>query len=73
MNNTLDRETALDLLDEIDEYRRNHQNEALDPSDWCMRAIEAIIAKRAGYLSRYDWTEDLKARPSSYAEYINTP
>lgn len=62
----LDKGIALELLDEIDEFRRNHQDEKKDPSDFCMRAIEAIIAKRCGMPSRADWTGELKARPSRY-------
>lgn len=62
----LEKNVALELLDEIDEFRRNHQDEKKDPSDFCMRAIEAIIAKRCGMPSRADWTGELKARPSRY-------
>ena len=62
----LDKTTALELLDEIDEFRRNHQNAKKDPPDYCMRVIEAIIARKAGYTSRADWTGDLKAVPSRY-------
>lgn len=61
----------LDLLDEIDEFRRNHQNEKRDPSDFCMRSIEAIIARRAGYSSRADWTGALKAMKSRYARDLS--
>ena len=61
----LDKGIALELLDEIDEFRRNHQD-AKNLSDFCMRAIEAIIAKRCGMPSRADWTGELKARPSRY-------
>lgn len=62
----LDKKFTLDLLDEIDEFRRNHQDEKKAPSDFCMRAIEAIIAKRCGMPIRADWTGELKARPSRY-------
>jgi hypothetical protein len=57
---------ALDLLDEIDKFRREHQDEKSNPSDFCMRTIEAIIAKRAGYESRADWTDDLKSGNTQY-------
>lgn len=56
---------ALDILDKLDEFRRNHQNEKQHPSDWCMRAMEAIVAEAAGYTSRNDWTDTLKESPES--------
>lgn len=56
----MEKEQALELLDEIDKFRREHQNEKTWPSDLCMRAIEAIVARSAGYTSRSDWTDDLK-------------
>lgn len=62
----LSREQALDILDELDEFRRNHQNERKAPSDYCMRVMEAIVAKRAGYKSRADWTDELKQIPGAY-------
>ena len=56
---------VLDILDKLDEFRRNHQNERQHPSDWCMRCMEAIVAKAAGYPDRNDWTDALKGNPES--------
>lgn len=56
---------ALGLLDELDEFRRRHQNSTLHPSDWCMRVIEAIVARAFGYETRNSWTELLDADPQS--------
>lgn len=55
----------LALLDQLDEFRRNHQNEKQHPSDWCMRVMEALVAEAAGYESRSDWTSVLTADPES--------
>lgn len=55
----------LKLLDKLDEFRRNHQNQAKDPSDYCMRVMEAIIAREAGYKSRSDWTDALRNTPET--------
>lgn len=66
----LSREQALDLLDEMDEFRRNHQDSRKDPSDYCMRVLEAIVARRAGYNDRHCWQEDLKSIPSLYRRDI---
>ena len=62
----MDKVDILVLLDEIDEFRRNHQNERESPPDWCMRAIEAIIAERAGFKSRTGWTSILKDGDTRY-------
>ena len=66
----LDKITAIDILDELDEFRRNHQNEKTSPSDFCMRAFEAIIAKRAGFMSRCEWTDELKKTNTRYSRDI---
>lgn len=39
--------SPLELLDELDAFRRGHQDERLHPSDWCMRCMEAIVARPA--------------------------
>lgn len=62
MPNNID---MLDLLDQLDEFRRNHQDQRKDPSDWCMRVMEAIVARAAGYESRADWTDALRSNESS--------
>lgn len=56
---------ALELLDELDQFRRQHQDSALHPPDWCMRVMEAIVARAFGYESRNSWTEQLLANPQS--------
>ena len=56
---------VLDILDKLDEFRRAHQNEKRHPADWCMRAMEAIVAEAAGYTNRNDWTDALRENPAS--------
>lgn len=64
----------LSLLDEMDEFRRSHQDERESPSDYCMRVMEAIVAKAAGYSNRNEWTDALKARPcSKYSQDLKDP
>jgi hypothetical protein len=46
---------ALEVLAEMEEFRKNNQNEKKSPSDFCMRCLEAILAKAAGYGSRMEW------------------
>lgn len=55
----------LAVLDEMDKFRREHQNSSQHPSDWCMRCMEAILAKAAGYESRNAWTGELWADDNS--------
>lgn len=57
--------SPLEVLDELDEFRRGHQNERLYPSDWCMRCMEAIVARACGFEGRNNWTEALAADPST--------
>ena len=57
--------SPLELLDELDAFRRGHQDERLHPSDWCMRCMEAIVARACGFGSRADWTGALSAAPST--------
>lgn len=62
---------VLDILDQMDAFRRRHENDK-SPSDWCMRCMEAILAKAAGYESRTDWTDALNADESTeYHRYLN--
>lgn len=56
---------TLELLDELDQFRRSHQNDQQHPSDWCMRVMEAIVAKAAGFDSRCEWTDALRANENS--------
>ena len=62
----------LKVLDEMDRFRREHQNEKVSPSDYCMRAMEAIVASAAGYENRNEWTDALKSdNTSEYSKYVN--
>ena len=57
--------SPLELLDELDAFRRGHQDERLHPSDWCMRCMEAIVARACGFEGRSEWNEALSADPST--------
>ena len=35
---------VLKVLDEMDKFRREHQDEKISSPDWCMRVLEAILA-----------------------------
>lgn len=61
----LDETTALTLLDRMEQFRRHHQNEHIDPADYCMRVLSAIIAEAAGMKERAKWTEKLRQMPDS--------
>jgi len=50
---------ALEVLAEMEAFRKRHENDK-SPSDWCMRCLEAILAKAAGYENRMVWIEDLQ-------------
>ncbi len=66
--------SPLELLDKLDEFRRRHQNDKLHPSDWCMRAMEAIVAEAFGFEGRNSWTEALRADESSrYSRDLQDP
>lgn len=56
---------ALQVLDKMDKFRRDHQNEKIAHADYCMRFMEAIVAEAAGYSNRNEWTEILKADKST--------
>lgn len=58
---------VLDVLDQMDEFRRNHYFDKQPTPDFYMRAMEAILAKAAGYDSRSEWTEALKNSKSRYS------
>ena len=53
------------VLDEMERTRHRHQHEH-PRADWCMRVMEAILAREAGYTNRNDWTEELKQIPGSF-------
>lgn len=50
---------ALEVLAEMEEFRKRNQDERKSPSDFCMRCMQAILAKAAGYESRIDWSEEI--------------
>lgn len=50
---------VLAVLDEMDAFRRKHENDKPATPDWCMRCMEAILAKAAGYDNRMSWTDAL--------------
>ena len=54
---------VMSTLAEMEQFRISHQNERQHPADWCMRCMQAIVAKKAGYKSRNDWTEILAVEP----------
>ena len=56
----LDRALALQILDEMDAIRRKHYGALPPPCDYYLRAMEAVVARAAGYDSRSDWTDALK-------------
>lgn len=63
---------VLDVLDQMDEFRRNHYFDKQPTPDFYMRAMEAMLAKAAGYNSRSEWTEALKNTNSRYKrDYTN--
>lgn len=59
----------LKILGEMDAFRRAHQDQQKDPSDYCMRVMEAIVARAAGFSGRSEWTDQPKADPrTKYAK-----
>ena len=66
--------TPLQILDELDDFRRRHQNDRHHPSDWCMRVMEAIVAEAFGFEGRSSWTGALAADPNSrYYKDLHKP
>ena len=57
----LERGLALQMLDQMDTIRRKHAGSLPHPCDYYMRVMEAVIARAAGYKSRNEWTDALKA------------
>lgn len=56
---------ALAVLDDLDKFRRTHQDDRRHPSDWCMRVMEAIVAEAAEFRSRAAWADALLADPAT--------
>ena len=57
----------LDVLDQMDSFRRRHYRDEQPRPDYYMRALEAILARAAGFESRTEWTSALKETNSEYA------
>lgn len=56
---------VLAVLDEMDAFRRKHKDDKPATPDWCMRCMEAILAKAAGYNDRMSWTDELIEDPKT--------
>lgn len=70
-NNIKETVNALQVLDEIDALRREHEHDKRQDNDFMLRVACAIIAKAAGYESRVDWCEALKNDSTTkYSAYI---
>ena len=52
-------------LVQMDVIRRKHSGSLPPPCDYYMRSMEAVIARAAGYESRNEWTDALKADEQS--------
>ena len=61
----LERGLALHMLDQMDVIRRKHSGSLPPPCYYYMRSMEAVIARAAGYESRNEWTDALKADEQS--------
>jgi len=61
----------LEILDRMDEIRRNHYYDKNPNPDLLCRMLEAVVAKAGGYEGRADWTKALKERPSAYKRDYN--
>ncbi len=57
----------LEILDRMDEIRRNHYFDKHPAPDNLCRILEAVVAEAGGYKSRTEWTDELKKRSSAYA------
>lgn len=47
------------LLSEMESFRKTHQDSRQYPADYCMRVMEAIVAEKVGYHSRCEWADDI--------------
>lgn len=67
MENTpiITKESALQILDKIDAYRRKYVNQRAIPFDYDMRVVAAFVAEAAGFDGRTEWTDALKKNPDS--------
>lgn len=65
-----DRALALDILDEIDAYRRTLAvTKERDNNDYVLRVVAAMIARRAGYPDCMAWRKALSDDPeTTYAQ-----
>lgn len=68
----MDKKECLELLDELDTIRRRTEYRPEDSADYVLRVACAIIAGKAGFTSRTDWTEELrKDTKTEYAKYYH--
>lgn len=57
---TITKEQALSLLDEIENYRRHSKEVQRGNADFCLRWAAATIAKAGGFTNRAEWTTILR-------------
>lgn len=65
---------VLHVLDQMDAIRRKHYYDCPPPADCYFRILEAVLANAAGFDSRQEWTEKLKADPATqyHFDYHNS-
>lgn len=56
---------ALDILDELEAYRRRCSMEGMNNADHALRVAAAMIARRAGFDDRMTWCKKLRENPES--------
>ena len=56
-----DKQDQLDLLWQLEEFRKKHEHQA-EPSDWAIRMCEAFVARSMGFTDRVQWTELLRQK-----------
>jgi hypothetical protein len=55
---------TLEILRDMEEFRKKHENQPTPP-DWAIRVCQAIVAKSVGIPDRATWEAMLDANPSS--------
>ena len=50
----------IEVLRKLEAFRVTHQNSKESPADWCMRVMQAIVAKEANISNRNEWTDKIK-------------
>ena len=56
---------GLELLDRLDEFRRENQSNPNHSADVYMRVMEGMVAEAFGFKGRNDWTRQLKENRKS--------